>query len=358
MKKIIIGISGLVSIIVVLVCIIVLLYCNGIKPVSSDNKVIEFEVKEGSRFYSISDDLYEKGLIKSEFWYKVYLKLNKISSIKPGIYNLKKSMSVQEIIDTLSSDAKDPYVVNLTFKEGYNFYDIIDVITYYTNNTEEDINSLLSNEEYINGIIEKYWFITDEIKNEKLYYSLEGYLYPDTYQFKNKDVEVETIFNTLLDQMDKKLSAYKDALESNEYSVHQILTLASIVELEGVTDEDRASIAGVFYNRLDSNMNLGSDVTTYYGAKVRMSERDLTSAELNDDNGYNTRVSTMVGKLPVGPICNPSIESIKATLYPEENDYYYFVSDRNNKTYFTKTLNEHNAKIQQLKKEGLWYEYE
>ncbi len=347
----------MISIIVILVCVGVLLYYNGIKAVSNDNKIIEFEVKEGSRFYSISDELYNKGLIKSEFWYKVYLKLNKISSIKPGVYNLKKSMSVQEIIDTLSNNTIDPTVVNITFKEGYNFYDIINTITTKTNNTEEDIINQLNNDEYINSIIDKYWFITEEIKNDKLYYKLEGYLYPDTYQFKNKDVTVETIFNTLLNQMDKKLSAYKEKIENNDYTIHQVLTLASIIELEGVTEEDRTSIAGVLYNRLNSNMNLGSDVTTYYGSKVRMSERDLSTSELNDDNGYNTRVSTMAGKLPIGPICSPSIESIKASLYPEENDYYFFVSDKNQKTYFTKNINEHNAKIQELKKEGLWYEY-
>ena len=105
-------------------------------------------------------------------------------------------------------------------------------------------------------------------------------------------------------------------------------------------------------------MNLGSDVTAYYGAKVRLSERDLYKNELNDNNGYNTRISTMAGKLPIGPICNPSIESIEASINPNENDYYYFVSDKNKKTYFSKTLTEHNQKIQELKRNNLWYNYE
>ena len=158
--------------------------------------------------------------------------------------------------------------------------------------------------------------------------------------------------------MDKKISIYKDKFTENKYSIHELLTLASIVELEGINEEDRAEIAGVFYNRLNKNMNLGSDVTTYYGAKVRLSERDLNKNELNDNNGYNTRVSVMAGKLPIGPICNPSIESIKSVLYPSVNEYYYFVSDKNKKTYFTKNLNEHNKKINELKKDGLWFQYE
>lgn len=335
-----------------------MLYSNGIKAVSRDESLIEFEVSEGSTYYSLSRDLYEAGLIKSELWYKVYLKLNKTPTIKIGVYNLSKNMSVSEIVNELSHTSYNPNSVTITFKEGYNFYDVIDVITYNTNNSEDDIISLLNNEEYINGLIDKYWFITDEIKNNELYFALEGYLYPNTYEFKDKDVTVEEIFEVMLNETDKKLTIYQDKINESNYTTHQLLTLASIVELEGVNTEDRSMIAGVFYNRLNSNMNLGSDVTAYYGAKVRLSERDLLLSELQDDNGYNTRSSSMIGKLPIGPICNPSIDSIKAVLYPEESDYYYFVADRNKKTYFTKTSYEHTAKVNELKEAGLWYDYE
>ena len=358
MKKIIIGVFGLISILVIIVSLVILLYLNGIKSVSNDNSDIEFEVVDGNNYYNIADKLYESGLIKSKFWYKVYLKINKPDSIKIGVYHLKRNMNVSALVDTLSKDGIDKNSVKITIKEGYNFYDIIDVITYNTNNKEEDIINLINNDEYINKLIDKYWFITDDIKNDKLYYKLEGYLYPNTYHFKDKSVSVEEIFNTILNETEKKLNDYKDTINENVYSIHQLLTLASIVELEGVNESDRSDIARVFYNRLNSNMNLGSDVTAYYGARVRLSERDLYKNELNDDNGYNTRVNTMAGKIPIGPICNPSIESIKATLFPSDNDYYYFVSDRNKNTYFAKTLNEHNAKIQELKKEGLWFLYE
>ena len=356
MKKFIICICSFISLLVIVMSIIILLYLSGIKAVSKSNKEIEFLVEKGSNYYSIASSLKSEGLIKSELWYKVYLKLNKAPLIKQGVHKLKKNMSVKEIIKELSKNGYDPNALNLTFKEGFNFYDLIDIITTNTNNTEEDIINLLNNEEYINNLINDYWFITDEIKNEKIYYKLEGYLYPDTYQFK-EDVKVEEIFKELLKQMDKKLSEYKNKIEENQYSVHQILTLASIIELEGVNKEDRGNIAGVFYNRLNNNMSLGSDVTTYYDAKVRLSERDLTKEELNTNNGYNTRASDMIGKLPIGPISNPSIESILATLNPTDNDYYYFVSDKDNNTYFTKTLAEHNKKIKELKDDGKWFEY-
>ena len=358
MKKIVISISSLISCLIILMCILMILYYNGIKPVNNNKKIIEFEVKENNNYYSIANKLYEEGLIKSTFWYKVYLKLNKPSKIKSGLYSLRSNMSVSEIVDTLSKNGKDINTISITFKEGYNFYDIIDTITYNTNNKEEDIINLLNDEEYLEFLIDKYWFITEEIKNELLYYPLEGYLYPDTYQFKNKDVTVKEIFEALLNQMEQKLNPYKEKINESNYSIHNLLTLASIIELEGVNDLDRKDISGVFYNRLKNNMNLGSDVTAYYGAKVRLSERDLYKNELNDNNGYNTRISTMAGKLPIGPICNPSIESIEASINPNENDYYYFVSDKNKKTYFSKTLTEHNQKIQELKRNNLWYNYE
>lgn len=130
-----------------------------------------------------------------------------------------------------------------------------------------------------------------------------------------------------------------------------------MVESEGVTLEDRKNIAGVFINRLNKGMSLGSDVTTYYAAKVDMGERDLYMSEINSDNKYNTRSSKNAGKLPVGPICNPSKEAIEASLNYTQNDYLYFVADKNMKVYFTKTDSEHNKKIQELKNSGLWYEY-
>ena len=111
-------------------------------------------------------------------------------------------------------------------------------------------------------------------------------------------------------------------------------------------------------NRINDKMSLGSDVTTYYAFKVDMGDRDLTAKELNTENPYNTRGPNMAGKIPVGPICNPSKSAIEATLNYKETDAYYFVADKNGKVYFTKTNEEHNQIIKQLKDEGLWYVYE
>lgn len=134
--------------------------------------------------------------------------------------------------------------------------------------------------------------------------------------------------------------------------------MASIAELEGKNTEDRAEIIGVFSNRLSSKMSLGSDVTTYYAAKVDMGERDLFKEELTKENPYNTRGPNMGGKIPIGPICNPSVSAITATLNYKETDALYFVADKNGKIYFTKTNDEHNDMIRKLKDDGLWFTYE
>ena len=217
-----------------------------------------------------------------------------------------------------------------------------------TNNKEEDV---------LDEIIDKYWFITDEIKDDRIYYSLEGYLLPDTYTFENKDVTVKEIFNKILEYTDKYLSSNREKIEETELSVHQLLTLASVVELEGSNLEERQEIVGVFYNRLNKNMSLGSDVTTYYAVKKELSDGDLSKEEINIDNPYNTRSESMKGYIPVGPISNPSKVSIEAVINPKETTALYFVSDKNKKVYFTDTYEEHQDLIQNLKDSNLWYNY-
>ena len=154
--------------------------------------------------------------------------------------------------------------------------------------------------------------------------------------------------------MEEVLDDYKEEIEASKYSIHELLTLASIVEVEGSTSDDRAGVAGVFYNRLNSGWSLGSDATTYYAAKIDFSERDLYMSEINDINAYNTRPAAMAGKLPVGPICSPSQESIEAVLHKEDHDYYYFVADKNGKIYYNKTSSGHLQTIKEIKEAGNW----
>lgn len=339
---------------VLLIMITFVVYFSKLKPVSQDSFKVDFKVSEGDTYYSIASSLEEKNLIKSSMAYKIFLKIHKKGTLKVGIYELDQNMSVSELVDALSSDKYKEEHISITFREGINMTGIASLIDEYTSNTSDDVYNLLKDEDYINGLISSYWFITDDIKNPNIYYPLEGYLFPNTYEF-NVDASVKDIFKVLLDQMDIELSKYKSQIESSNYSVHELLTLASIVELEAGTSHERNGVASVFFNRIKDGWTLGSDVTTYY-AEQKSFKEDLLASELQACNSYNTRGTCFKG-LPVGPISNPSSESIEGVMNPTPSNYYYFVADKNGNTYFTTTDSEHQQVIAKLKRDGLWYVY-
>ncbi|MBQ1496065.1 MAG: endolytic transglycosylase MltG [Bacilli bacterium] len=333
-----------------------------VKPISKTSKKVVFEVEEGTSARTIINDLKKQGLIRNDLFGLVYYKINYLSKneskhLNHGTYLLNKNMSLREIFDKLvSTTSATSETIVLTFHEGKNMRGFVKTITESTSITENDIYNTLNNKEYLKELMDSYWFLGDEILDSNIYYPLEGYLAPDTYEF-NKDVTIKEIFKKLLDQEERILGKYKSSIDSSKYNTHEILTLASIAELEGKTLEDRKNIVGVFINRLNNNIPLGSDVTTYYAAKVDMGDRDLYQTEIDSSNLYNTRSMSLAGKLPVGPICNPSSMAIDAVINYKENDYFYFVADKNGKVYFTKTDSEHISKVNELKQKGLWFEY-
>lgn len=322
---------------------------------NSDTKKI-VNIEEGT-INDIAKTLKDNNLIKNVSIFKVYIKLTNKSNLKAGTYELSENMGVEKIVKILEEGTKyNPNEISITFKEGINIRKIATLISENTNNSYDDVIKKASDETFIDTLINKYWFLTEDIKNKNIYYSLEGYLFPDTYRFNNREVTTEEIFTKMLDEMDKKLSKYKDEINKSDLSVHEIITLASVVELEGAKATDRKGVAGVFYNRLASSAypTLGSDATTYYASKIDDWSYSLTYKELNDcKNKYNTRCSSNTG-LPIGPICNPGIESIEATINPDKHEYYYFVADCNGKVYLTKNSTEHNNIINKLKKEDNW----
>ena len=357
-KKILIIIGVVITVITILTISGIIWYSSGLKSVKKDNaetKVVE--IIEGTRTEEILGLLKNENIIKNKLVAAIYMKLNNVKGLQAGKYQLSQDMSTKDVLRKISSGEVYDETVKITFKEGKNMRWIAETIAEKTNNTEEDVYSLLKDKEYINSLIQKYWFLTANITNTSIYYPLEGYLYPDTYIFENADVSVKTIFNIVLNNTDKVLKNYQTQISQSGLSVHQLLTIASIIELEGNDETSRYGISSVIYNRLRAKMSLGSDVTTYYAMQVDMGERNLYSSEIKTANPYNTRGPNMSGKLPIGPIGNPSEESIKAALNPTKSNYLYFVADSNGKIYFTSTYEEHQNLIKNLQKQGLWYEY-
>lgn len=330
-------------------------YNYQVSAISKKSDKVVIEIKEGS-ISSIGDTLYENNLIRSKFIFKVYVKMNKINNLKASTYELDRNMKLKEIIYVLQEGNNyNPDQIVITFKEGLNVRKMAKVISEETNNSYDDFMNLMNDQGYIDELINKYWFLDNDIKNSKIYYPLEGYLFPNTYAFLNKDVTCKEIIEKMLNEMDKQLTKYKDKIEMSEFSLHELMTLASIVELEGASADDRASVAGVFYNRIEDGWVLGSDVTTYYYLKIDDFKQSLNGNKdlYTCDNAYNTRCTSFVG-LPVGPISNPGNESIEATINYKNHNYYYFVADCQGKTYLNKDATGHYNTIQRLKNENNW----
>ncbi len=350
-KKILIGIS---IFLVLLVIGVVIFYQISLRKVSNDDTEIFFEIESGMSISNIVSTLKEENLIKNSFVTKVYIKLHDINNLQAGVYVLKRNMNTKEILNKFVTGDCFKEEKLVTFIEGKRLVDYVKVIANNFPYSEDEILNVLSDKEYLQELINKYWFITDEILNDEIYYPLEGYLFPDTYMF-NKNASIKEIIEVLINGLGNKLEPYKDKIMAGNMSVHELLTLASIVELEGASSEDRSGVASVFYNRLKDNWHLGSDVTTYY-AFGKNFDVELTIDEYNTCNPYNTRSTCFTG-LPVGPICSVSLDSLVSTINPAESDYYYFVADKNKKTYYAKDYNEFNNIINELKSNGLWYTY-
>lgn len=327
-------------IVVVLVSLSIILYNVGLGAVSKKSETVKFKVVAGDSKITVINNLKSANLIKSQFSLFAYVFFHNDLNLQAGEYELDRNMEAKEIIDRIATGkiVDDRKVISMTFVEGKRLKSYVELISKTMSISEDDILKKINDKEFLNSLIEKYWFVTDDILNKDLYYPLEGYLYPSTYEFYANS-SIENIIYRLLDEMGKKLEPYKEKMSEKNLSVHQVLAMASIIEKEALSTEDRKSVSQVIYKRLELNMNLGMDVTTYYAVQKDMTDA-LTYVDLNTNNPYNTRNSAVKG-LPVGAICNPSLDSIDAVFTPSDTDYIYFYADIvTGKVYFAKDYNE------------------
>ena len=359
LKHIIIGsILGVVSVILVITICVSSFFISDMNG-GKKGKDIQIEIKSGTYTAQIAQILEDKGIIDSALGFRIFAKFNKYESqFKYGVYTFNTGDSYEEIAQKLMTQGAKAATIRVTIPEGTGINDYVKNVN-GNNVTVLGIGSILEKA----GVCTKADFIAaakeyalegkllSGAKDKNTYYALEGYLYPDTYDFYKLDDSKEAaklVIEPMVAQTNKKITddMYKKA-EQMGYSMHEILTMASIIQMEsGVDTASLPKIAGVFYNRLNSNSftTLGSSPTCYYGDSFE-----------NDDERYDTY---KVKGLPPGPLCSPGIDAIKAALNPEGSDYYYFVTDKNGKFYFHKTLAEQNKTINTLKQNGQWiYEY-
>lgn len=319
---------------------------NGMKPVASSDTPVEFTIEPGMRTVQIANLLEEKGLIKNALLFKGYLKLkNEGSRFMAGIYEAKPGITYDEIISMLNNgEVKPEEMIRFTIPEGYTVRQMSETIS---SESGLDAKEFIKLTDQVTG-----WDvpIVNEIpKNEELIHPLEGYLFPATYEVP-KDTTEHEIIQKMLNQMEKRLGEipnWENLLKQRGLTLHELLTVASLVEREVVVDKERALVAGVIYNRLEQNMKLEIDATVQY--LLDKPKERLLYKDLEVDSPYNTYRNK---GLPPGPISNPSLASIEAALKPESSDYLFYVTkkDGTKEHLFAKTYKEHLQNIEKSKK--------
>lgn len=281
------------------------------EEVNLTGETVSITIPEGSGTEDIAKILKENKLIGSVFGFKLTSKLEGYDgTYKQGTYEVDTGLTKRQIMELLQS-GKVSANLKITIPEGYNVEQIAAKVAETEICTAEEFISECNYGTF------NYDFLKD-LPDRK--YKLEGYLFPDTY-FLQEDMTAHDIVNMMLARFDKMYTEeYRKAVESSQYSLDEIVTIASMIEKEIKVEDERARAAGVIYNRLRDGITLGIDATVLYA--VGKTSGELTQADLDIDSPYNTRKNQ---GLPLGPISNPGEPSFKAALYPETNEYLYYV---------------------------------
>lgn len=288
-----------------------------IDPTSTETVEVEVPLGAGSGY--IGELLEENGLVRSSTIFRFYTRFKNESSFQAGTYTLSPSQSIDELIETLQT-GKVIVVpdIKLVIPEGFTIDQVIARLAKVADIPKEEISEQLSDREYIQSLVNEHEMLTDEVLQEGIYHPLEGYLFPATYEF-NKGVTLNEIIDEMLLPTESMYQEYKDRLADSGRTFHETLALASVVEKEAVSTEDRKEIAGVFENRLNDGMKLQSDPTVWYGT----GETSIFTsfADLENDSLYNTY---RYEGIPIGPIAAVSRDAFEAVLNPNDTENIYF----------------------------------
>lgn len=315
---------------------------NALKPVDpSSEKKITVNIPIGSSSTGIAQILEDKGIIKNAKVFKYYVKLKNESGFMAGEYELSPSMTFPDIVSSLKTGkVVEEVVFKITIPEGKQLKEIALIISEKTSYTEKEVWEKLTDKDFVNELMQQYpTLLTDDILHENIKYALEGYLFPATYSFYKENPSIEEIVKVMLDKTKQVLLEYSGEMDENDLSVHELLTMASLIEEEATEQVHRDQIASVFYNRVETGMPLQTDPTVLYAKgehKAKVYYKDL---EIDDP--YNTY--KYPGMTP-GPIANAGVSSIEAALYPADTDYLYFLATPSGQVLFSYTLAEHNEK--------------
>lgn len=283
-------------------------------PIDAENKQeLSFVIKSGTSAKDIAKNLKDEGLIRDVNTFYGYIRLtNEDKNITAGRFYLNKSMNVPEIVDVITVASASESTV--TIQEGLTVRDIDDKLA---------AQELIIDRQFEQAVkdfsnYDSYPFIDQEVVSE-LEFPLEGYLYPDTYFVDGIDFDSNELIGKMLSNFDSKFDEVQALFDAQDRSLHEIITMASILQKEVRTPQDYNTVSGILWKRLDSNWHIGADATILYAT----GKKTIDVEDLELDDPYNTRLH--VG-MPPGPISNPDIEHIKAAITPEDSDYWYYLT--------------------------------
>lgn len=322
---------------------------KGLSPVDPDNEeTVTITIPLGSSTSDIARILEDNGVIANDLIYRFYVKFNNVSNFQAGEYSLSPSMTLAEITEELETGTimQEP-VFRVTIPEGRNIEEIAGI--YAENNVfeKEEFLKSMQDTEFIQEMMEKFpLLLTDEILDDDIRYPLEGYLFAATYEFYTENPTIEQAVEQMLKKTNDVLSGFSDDItlmeEEMGFTIHDILTFASLVEEEAPSEDDRKIIASVFYNRMDQGMKLQTDPTVIYAYGEHIPR--LTYSHYEIVSPYNTYY---VDGLPVGPISNFGESSLEAVVNPNRTDYLYFLSDQEGNLHYSRSYEEHQTLEQQ-----------
>jgi len=319
---------------------------GALKPVEAAEEAVLVEIPGGMSSSAIAELLERQGLIRDAFVFRMYLRYKgEGHRFQAGRYEIRPGTAPDDIIAMLNAgDTVPEETLRLTVPEGWTVEQIADSLAALGLDKARFLELAASPERFPDTKT------ADIPQDERLRYALEGYLFPETYDFPLDSGE-QDIVARMLDELDRKLSSlpegWEKRLDELGISFHQMMTIASLIEREVAVDSERALVAGVIYNRIRQNMPLQIDATVLYA----MGEHKdvVLEKDLQVDNPYNTY---LYPGLPPGPIASPGLKSIEATLYPESTNYLYYVTkkDGSNEHLFAETYEEHLKNIDKSKR--------
>ncbi len=334
---------------------------SSLEPVNAKaTDTVQVEIPEGSSTLDIGKILVENKLIKNATVFNYYSKIKSYNNFQSGYYNLYQNMSVDDIAKALQESGtptpqKEP-LGKILIVEGYTLAQIAQAVTNNTKTedqndttpfTSEQFMATVTNQDFINRMVAAYpqLFASLPTVDSGVVNQLEGYLFPAVYEY-TEETTIEGLVEQMIAAMDARLQPYYETIAAKNLTVNEVLTLASLVEKEGSTDEDRRNIASVFFNRINAGMPLQSNIAILYAQGKLGQETTLAEdagIDTNIDSPYNIYWRT--GLMP-GPVDSPSVSAIDAVVNASTTDYLYFVADVTTGTvYFAKTIEEHDQNV-------------